>query len=236
MTIDEQIAALLAEVDEPVRDLAHRARALVRSVAPQAREEVYPGWGGYLLFKVGDVTVGWVSAHRRHVSLGFSQGAELPDPGRILEGKGKNQRHVKLKSPSDLERPALRALVEAAWAAQPEPAALAGYLERVRQICLALPETRETVAHGHPTFWAGKKTFAVFGLYSPSVAFKAGMDLHEALEGDPRIFPTPYMAHNGWLSLRLDGTTDWDEARDLLEHSYRQVATAKLRAALDAAD
>ena len=33
-------------------------------------------------------------------------------------------------------------------------------LERVRRLCLALPETRETAAWGHPVFKAGTKTFA----------------------------------------------------------------------------
>ena len=33
-------------------------------------------------------------------------------------------------------------------------------LNRVRTICLALPETRETLSHGAPTWWAGKRTFA----------------------------------------------------------------------------
>ena len=104
----------------------------------------------------------------------------------------------------------------------------------MRELCLSLPQTSETVSHGHPTFWAGKKSFAVYGLYSPSIAFKAAIPMHVELEGDSRVFPTPYMANKGWLSLRLDQDTDWTLARQLLEHSYRQVATRKLLAALDA--
>lgn len=230
MTTDEQFDALLADLDEPIHVLAHGARALVRSVAHEAHEEVYPGWGGYLLFKSGadtGVTVCHVSAHSRHVSLGLSQGASLPDPAGLLRGTGKNSRHLKLRTPADLERPEVRAILEAAWRRQPAAAVLQDALERIRGICLAMPETSETVSHGHPTFWAGRKTFAVFGLYSPSVAFKAGVDLHARLDGDPRFSPTPYMAHRGWLSLRLDEDTDWEETRRLLEHSYRQVATAR---------
>src|SRR5262249_21301296 len=36
-------------------------------------------------------------------------------------------------------------------------------LKQFRSICLALPETREVEAWGHPTFRAGKKMFAGFG-------------------------------------------------------------------------
>jgi hypothetical protein len=46
-------------------------------------------------------------------TLGIGWGTELPDPERLLEGAGKVHRHVKLKQESDLERPALKALLEA---------------------------------------------------------------------------------------------------------------------------
>lgn len=36
------------------------------------------------------------------------------------------------------------------------------HLRRVRRICLALPGTGEKLSHGEPTFFAGKKVFAMF--------------------------------------------------------------------------
>ena len=35
-------------------------------------------------------------------------------------------------------------------------------IERVRKICLALPETWEKISHGEPTWFVGKKVFAMF--------------------------------------------------------------------------
>jgi len=35
------------------------------------------------------------------------------------------------------------------------------HLERVRRICLALPETMEKLSHGEPTFFVRKKVFAM---------------------------------------------------------------------------
>jgi hypothetical protein len=36
------------------------------------------------------------------------------------------------------------------------------HLRRVRRICLALPGASEKISHGEPTFFAGKKVFAMF--------------------------------------------------------------------------
>lgn len=235
MSTDSEFLQLLHDYDPGIQELAREARALVLSVAPHAHQDVEKAWGGYLLFKQGadaGNTVCWLSAHNRHVSLGFSQGTELPDPAGLLEGTGKRQRHVKLKGSADVGRPELRQLLVTAWERQPAPAELEGALERIREICRAFPGTSEKQSHGHPTFFVGKKSFAVFGLYAPSVAFKAepahGLDL----AGDSRFFPTPYMARNGWWSLRLEGETDWSEVRQLLLESYRQVAPRKLLAEL----
>lgn len=54
-------------------------------------------------------------------------------------------------------------------------ASMAKVLERLRRIALALPEASETVSFGHPTFRAGKKTFAVFENYrgEDTICFKA---------------------------------------------------------------
>ncbi|MCB0236796.1 MAG: MmcQ/YjbR family DNA-binding protein, partial [Anaerolineae bacterium] len=35
-------------------------------------------------------------------------------------------------------------------------------LERVRPLCLALPETSERLSHGEPTFFVHKKVFVMF--------------------------------------------------------------------------
>src|SRR5258708_7977745 len=99
-------------------------------------------------------------------------------------------------------------------------------LEKIRAICLALPEFHEVEAWGHPTFRAGKKMFAAFGGESndQSLGLKVGFDRQEELLKDSRFFPTPYAARQGWVSLRIDNKTDWDEVRALLREAYRQVA------------
>jgi predicted DNA-binding protein (MmcQ/YjbR family) len=109
-------------------------------------------------------------------------------------------------------------------------------LKEVRAICLALPEAAEVEAWGHPTFRAGKKMFAAFGEGEEgmSIGLKMGFERQDELLKDERFFPTPYAARQGWVSLRIDGRTDWDEVRGLVREAYRQVALKRMLKALDA--
>jgi predicted DNA-binding protein (MmcQ/YjbR family) len=108
-------------------------------------------------------------------------------------------------------------------------------LKRVRGLCLALPEAAEVEAWGHPTFRAGKKMFAAFGELEGvlSLGLKVGHDRQEVLLAADRFFPTPYAAHQGWVSLRIDDRTDWDEVHGLVREAYRQVAVKRMLRALD---
>jgi predicted DNA-binding protein (MmcQ/YjbR family) len=103
-------------------------------------------------------------------------------------------------------------------------------LRQIRSICEELPETAEVEAWGHPTFRAGKKMFAAFGEGDEglSIGLKVGHERQDELLKDKRFFPTPYAAHQGWVSLRVDGQTDWKEVADLLREAYQQVALKRM--------
>jgi predicted DNA-binding protein (MmcQ/YjbR family) len=110
-------------------------------------------------------------------------------------------------------------------------------IDRVRAICLSLPEAKEVEAWGHPTFRAPKKLFAAVGVEkdgTASLGLKVGFDRQEQLLEDPRFFPTPYAARLGWVSLRLQPTMDWTEVAALATEAYRQVAHKRLIKLLDA--
>jgi predicted DNA-binding protein (MmcQ/YjbR family) len=108
-------------------------------------------------------------------------------------------------------------------------------LRRLRKICLALPETREVEAWGHPNFRAGKKTFAVWEKYRGEwcIAVKVDDDRRTALLADPRFYVTPYIGVQGWLSMKVEGGVDWRLVKDLVVWSYRQVALKRMLDALD---
>jgi hypothetical protein len=108
---------ILAACSPKVRDLAIRARELIRDVMPAVVEVPWPtqGIAGY---GVGPKKMSehfcYISTHKDHVDLGFNYGSELPDPEGLLEGTGKLFRHIKINTPDDLARPAVRQLLEAA--------------------------------------------------------------------------------------------------------------------------
>ncbi|CAN5389434.1 hypothetical protein BH10PLA2_BH10PLA2_12950 [soil metagenome] len=109
-------------------------------------------------------------------------------------------------------------------------------LTKLRPLCLAFPEAREVEAWGHPTFRAGKKMFAAYGNdpEGPTLGIKVGFERQEELLRDSRFFPTPYAAHQGWVSIRLSNKPGWGELDILLELAYRQVALKRMLAVLDA--
>ena len=105
-------------------------------------------------------------------------------------------------------------------------------LERLRALCLALPEATEKEAWGDPTFRVRDKIFAMpkVGDGRVSLWCKAPPDVQGMLVGSApeRFFVPPYVGHNGWTGVRLDGVVDWDEIADLVEESYRMTAPKRL--------
>jgi hypothetical protein len=99
-----------------VQEIAGRLRLLIMEVNPDVVEVPWPkqkiiGYG------VGPKKMTehfcYIGAFKGHVNLGFYYGAHLPDPAGLLEGTGKNLRHIKVKSIEEAEQPALRDLLQA---------------------------------------------------------------------------------------------------------------------------
>ncbi len=64
---------------------------------------------------VGEAAFAYVNAFKNHVNVGFFCGASLKDPARLLEGTGKQGRHVKLRPGREVDAAALGQLIEAAY-------------------------------------------------------------------------------------------------------------------------
>jgi len=64
---------------------------------------------------VEDVPFGYVNVFKSHTNVGFFYGAHLDDPAGLLEGAGKNMRHVKVRPGHELDSKALDSLIHAAY-------------------------------------------------------------------------------------------------------------------------
>lgn len=103
---------------------------------------------------------------------------------------------------------------------------------QVQQVALALPETTERETWGQATYRVGERVFAVAPPGHESITVKVPDGMRDVFcESDPgRFFVPPYFGPKGWVGLRLDAGTDWDEVRDLIEGSYCMVAPRRLAA------
>jgi hypothetical protein len=91
-------------------------RARIESLVPKATEFVNP-WG-LPTFEAKEPFAYFMVA-KKHVTLGFHYGTSLADPHKLLQGTGKDLRHVKLRTADDLNREGLNQLIVAAACFQP---------------------------------------------------------------------------------------------------------------------
>lgn len=115
-------------------------------------------------------------------------------------------------------------------------------LHRLREICLALPETVEVEAWGEPTFRVKGKMFAMHasdathhGAGRPAVwILSVHVDQDMAIHARPdRYFKPPYVGPSGWIGAYLDKRPPWGEIEALLREAWRRRAPKRLAAQLD---
>lgn len=108
------------------------------------------------------------------------------------------------------------------------------HIERVRRLCLALPETTEKLSHGEPTFFVRKKVFAMFAnnhhsdghiaVWIPAVEGMQSSLIHSW----PQVFfKPPYVGVRGWVGIELSEISD-EELALRLNEAWRMIAPKKL--------
>ena len=125
-------------------------------------------------------------------------------------------------------------------AKEPKPDAGTKQVERVRRICAALPGTWEKLSHGEPTFFIGKKVFAMCSINHHNdghiaVTIPAAIGIQAMLiEASPKKFyRPPYVGVAGWVGIELPSVSD-EELTLHLSEAWRLIAPPKLQAAVEA--
>jgi hypothetical protein len=115
-------------------------------------------------------------------------------------------------------------------------------IDRLRELCLALPEAHEVEAWGEPTFRVKNKIFAMYaasenhhGAGRASVWVKSTHLIQDMLihEDALRYFAPPYVGPKGWLGIRLDRRPNWKTVTELLRDAYLLTAPKRIAAMLD---
>lgn len=104
-TFEELIAEHLPDVQETAR----RLRAIVFDVLPKAVETVYLGWRIAIYREPREVC--GIQPVRGRCNFYLTDGAHLPDPEGLLQGAGKNIRHVRIVKPDAIPLAGVKQLV-----------------------------------------------------------------------------------------------------------------------------
>src|SRR5437879_8736531 len=107
-------------------------------------------------------------------------------------------------------------------------------VERLRRICLALPEVTEKMSHGEPSWFVGGKQFVTTADHHHDDRLSAWCAAPEGAQemlvkaAPDRFFRPPYVGHRGWVGVYLDVEVDWEEVGIIVARDYSRVATTRI--------
>jgi hypothetical protein len=112
---EQQLEEFIARYSPEIGSLARAAIARMRARLPGAIEPVYDNYNtlvvGFGPNERASDAIFSIVLYPRWVSLFFLQGADLPDPDRLLKGSGTVARHLVLEEAEDLDKPALQEML-----------------------------------------------------------------------------------------------------------------------------
>jgi hypothetical protein len=107
-------------------------------------------------------------------------------------------------------------------------------IDRVRRICLSLPGSWEKISHGEPTWFVGKKVFAMFSNNHHhdghvAVTVPAAIGVQEMLikKSPKKFYSPPYVGCRGWVGIEVSRVGDKELALHIKE-AWRLIAPKKL--------
>jgi len=98
---NEQVEKHLEDLmllNEEQYNIVQKLRDIVFTIHPKTNERIM--YGGIMFSS--DEDFGGIFTRKNHISFEFGNGFLFDDPERLLEGKGKFRRHLKLRSLSDV--------------------------------------------------------------------------------------------------------------------------------------
>jgi hypothetical protein len=113
-----QVAGFIAKFDPKIARLIRSARSALRKRFPTANELVYDNYNffviGYSSTERPSDCIVSLAANAKGIGLSFYYGSSLPDPDKLLQGSGTQNRFIRLESAAMLAQPAVERLIQAA--------------------------------------------------------------------------------------------------------------------------
>ena len=113
----KELLDLLKTYDRGIQELTLALRELVTEELAPCHEyilEVYIISLNYGPTERLKESICYIGVQDSYINLGFHRGTSLRDPQGILEGTGKQMRHIKIRTMEDLLNPAIRAYLQEA--------------------------------------------------------------------------------------------------------------------------
>jgi hypothetical protein len=147
---ERQLAGFIAKFEPAQAKLIRECRAELHQLLPTAIELVYDNYNffviGYCTTPRASDCIVSIAAAANGVGLSFYYGATLPDPEKLLQGSGKQNRFMRLPSVEVLRRPGVVALIKAAVAQSKTPLPKTGGGQLVIQSISAKQKPRRNAA------------------------------------------------------------------------------------------
>jgi hypothetical protein len=115
---ETQLDSFIDKFDPKHQAVIRSVRKLLRKRFPTANEIVYDNYNffviGYSPTERPSDTIVSIAGAANGIGLSFYHGATLPDPQKLLQGSGNQNRFLRLPSAEVLEQPEVAALIDAA--------------------------------------------------------------------------------------------------------------------------
>jgi hypothetical protein len=97
---EQELYKFLERRPENMHELFFLVREFILKNNPETDEKLK--WGAPAYFHKA-LQTNYIMVNKSHITFGFMMGNHLKDPHKLLEGIGKNLKHVKITSPEDLK-------------------------------------------------------------------------------------------------------------------------------------
>ena len=106
-TKGKTLEEIVGNLDPQQKGIAEKLRSIVKKTLPDITETVK--WGN-ITYLLDAKNLAWIIFYKDHADFGFFKGAKLKS--KLLEGTGKNLRHIKIRENNDIKEPEITRLLK----------------------------------------------------------------------------------------------------------------------------